>query len=203
MSKQPISSLPLFLAGIAILPTIVLQSSIMLLLLQVILLAIGAWRAGKHIRPLYFLVLISSVTFFHLLSPFGEVLYAVGSFLITEGALKLGLRKGLVVTGLVVCSLCTVRPDLRLPGHIGRLLSRLFYYFEALMEHKSAMRRRALLTSIDQLLLSLLQQPPPALPVKHATSLKVEYRWNRWHRAMMLAMMNWLFLLTPQWFEKL
>ena len=196
MKISPISSLPLFLAGMAILPTIVLQSSILLLLLQMLILALGAWRAGKHIRPLYYLLLISSVTLFHLLSPFGEVLYTIGRFTITDGALILGLRKGLVVSALVFCSLATVRKELQLPGQFGRLLSQLFSNLELLMAHKNNLQRKNLLQSIDTLLLNLLQQPPHQRP-----SSSRERRWQGWHMACLLALFHWLLALSPRWLD--
>ncbi len=183
----------------AILPTIVLQSSILFLLLQMGILAIGAWRAGKHIRPLYYLLLIGSVTFFHLLSPFGEVLYNIGRFSITDGALILGLRKGLVVSTLVLCSLATVRKELRLPGQFGRLLSHLFSYLEVLMAHKNRLNRKNLLQSIDSLLLNLLQQPPGA-PHRQSSSNR-EKRWQGWYMAGLLVLIHWLLALSPRWFD--
>lgn len=60
-------------------------------------------RKGK-VRLLPSAVMIASLTALALLSPTGKVLYTLGSFRITQGALEAGLCKGLVLTGMLFAS---------------------------------------------------------------------------------------------------
>ena len=194
MKATPTPPVLLFIAGLTIIPTIMWQPHTVALAVQVLILTICAYRAGKRVRLLYFIVLIISVTFFHLLSPFGKLLYSFYTLQITEGALVLGLRKGLVFTGLVVCSLCTIRKELHLPGRFGRSLSRLFWYLELFMEHKRTIKRRTLLASIDTILLNALHTPSPhdeASPPRHQP-FSGRKKWYRWHRALVLAAPHWI-----------
>lgn len=109
--------------------------------------------AGKRVKWLYFMIMVSSITFFHLLSPVGRVLAEIGPLVITVGALEQGLLKGAGIVGLVFASLFAVRQDLRLPGTLGGLLGKLFHYFELILEAKSRVNARHLVESLDAILL--------------------------------------------------
>lgn len=145
-------ALPLFIAGLLSIPCIVLQSRLVLLVAQMLFCLLWAIANGKKIKPLYFLLLIASVSFFHLLTPQGEVYFYVWRLPITAGALQLGGRKGVVVSALVFCSLATVRPGIRLPTAAGALLSTTLVYFDMLFQHRRRIRRKTLLNDIDRLL---------------------------------------------------
>ena len=121
--------------------------------LQVLLFAVLAMLAGKRIRWGYFLIMVSSITIFNLLTPVGEVLFEIGPLPITRGALEQGLLKGFAIVGLVFISLFAVRPDLKLPGTFGGVVARLFYYFERVLDAKKRVRAGALIDSIDTILL--------------------------------------------------
>ncbi|MFP3959413.1 MAG: hypothetical protein ACLFUX_04515, partial [Spirochaetaceae bacterium] len=121
--------------------------------------------AGKKIKWMYFLIMVGSVTFFNLLSPSGRLLLSIGPFAVTEGALETGLMKGFTIVGLVFISLFTIRPSLRLPGRLGGLLVRLFYYFERIMDTKRRkLEPRRLIASIDDILDSLYTPGKPQEP---------------------------------------
>jgi hypothetical protein len=46
-----------------------------------------------------------------------------------------------------------VRPELELPGRLGGLLGRTFYYFDLIIEGKSRLSRKNFLVSLDNLLM--------------------------------------------------
>jgi len=159
--------LHLLITSALILPAYLFQDELLLRIAQVLLFAGLSTVAGKKIKWLYFVVMVSSITFFNLLTPMGRVLVSAGPFAITEGALRNGVMKGLTIIGLVFISLFSIRPDLKLPGRLGGLLVRLFYYFERIVETKrQKLEARRLIGSIDDILDSLYQpgmpQEPPA-----------------------------------------
>jgi heptaprenyl diphosphate synthase len=159
------SPLHLFITSALILPAYLFQDELLLRIAQVLLFAGLSTVAGKKIKWLYFVVMVSSITFFNLLTPMGRVLVSAGPFAITEGALRNGVMKGLTIIGLVFISLFSIRPDLKLPGRLGGLLVRLFYYFERIVETKrQKLEARRLIGSIDDILDSLYQPGKPQEP---------------------------------------
>jgi heptaprenyl diphosphate synthase len=159
--------LHLFITSALILPAYLFQDELLIRLAQVLLFAGLSTVAGKKIKWMYFVIMVSSITFFNLLTPMGRVLVSIGPFTITEGALENGVMKGFTIVGLVFISLFSIRPDLRLPGRLGGLLVRLFYYFERIVETKrQKLEARRIIGSIDDILDALYQpgrpQEPPA-----------------------------------------
>jgi heptaprenyl diphosphate synthase len=160
--------LHLFLTSALILPAYLFQDGLAVRIAQVLLFALLSTVAGKKIKWMYFVVIVSSITFFNLLTPMGRVLFSIGPFTITEGALESGVMKGFTIVGLVFISLFSVRPELELPGRLGGLLVRLFYYFERIVETKrQRLDAKRLIASIDDILESLYSpgqpQHPPAM----------------------------------------
>jgi len=96
----------------------------------------------------------------------GRVLFEVGPMPITEVALRNGVLKGLTIVGLVFISLFSVRSDLKLPGRLGGLVARLFYYFERIMEGRHKIEARRLIGSIDEVLTSIYAPGIPVEPVE-------------------------------------
>jgi len=144
-----------FVWGLMLLLSFLFIQGLLPRLALVIIFALLARAAGKRIKFSYFIILTSSIALFNLLTPWGEVLYSVGGFDITRGALIAGLTKGITISGLVFVSLFSVSRDLQLPGRFGRLLGRSFYYFECLYSHKRKVHRRSFFSDIDGILLDL------------------------------------------------
>ena len=141
-----------FLAGAVTIVAFLFQGDLVVRISQVLVFAGLAILAGKRIRWGYFLVMVGSITAFHLLAPVGRVLYEIGPLAITEGALRQGLMKGFAIVGLVFISLFAVRSDLRLPGTFGGMLGRLFLYFERVLDARGKVKARALVESVDGIL---------------------------------------------------
>ncbi|MFO8063353.1 MAG: hypothetical protein ACQETQ_04070 [Spirochaetota bacterium] len=160
--------LHLFITSAVILPAYLFQDELVVRVAQVLVFAWLSTVAGKKIKWMYFVIMVSSITFFNLLSPMGRVLFSIGPFEVTQGALSSGVMKGVTIVGLVFISLFSIRPDLRLPGRLGGLLVRLFYYFERIVDTKrQKLEARRLIGSIDDILESLYlpgepQEPPQA-----------------------------------------
>jgi heptaprenyl diphosphate synthase len=146
---------PLFLAGAVLIVAFLLQGSLYVRVGQVLLFAFLAVLAGKRIRWGYFIIMVSSITLFNLLTPVGQVLFELGPWPITRGALEQGLLKGFAIVGLVFISLTAVRPDLELPGTFGGMLARLFYYFEQILDARKRVKASALVGSLDEILFDM------------------------------------------------
>jgi heptaprenyl diphosphate synthase len=116
--------------------------------------------AGRRVRVLQFVVVSAGIVLFNLVIPTGKVLAAPLGLPITEGALKSGLMKATAMTGLIVLSQFSIRPNLRLPGRIGGLIGRSLYYFEAIMSERRRIDRKDIIGSVDALLLSVRDARP-------------------------------------------
>ena len=148
-----VSAVPRFAAGMASLPAFLLMDSLLFKAVLALLFVVLALLAGKRIRWGYYLVLSSSICFFHLLAPWGRVLAEIGPLTITLGALENGVSRALTLMGMVFLSVAAVRPELELPGRLGGLLGRTFYYFEAIIDGKAELTRKNFVKGLDELLL--------------------------------------------------
>lgn len=154
--------------GALLLPVLVFQPHWQAQLALTLLFGVLAVGAGKRVSFGYFSFLAASITAFNLITPFGKVLWQVGPWALTEGALFDGLAKGISLVGLVFVSLFSVSRHLRLPGKFGGLLARTFLYYEMLLSHRKSLKLRSLVISIDRLLERLydpahpLPEPEPA-----------------------------------------
>ena len=162
--------LHLFVAGVLVIVCFLLQQNLVVRIAQVALFALLAVAAGKRIRWGYFVIMVVSITVFNLLTPVGEVLLRLGPLAVTRGALEQGLMKAFAIPGLVFISLFAVRPDLRLPGRLGGLVARLFFYFEHVLEERKQIRVRRFVETVDDLLLSILHATSDGATVQTATS---------------------------------
>lgn len=150
-----------FWGAVAALPAFLLTDGLLPRALILTLFTVLAVLAGKKIRWGYFGILILSVTFFHILAPFGRVLLEIGPITITEGALRSGLARGFGLVGMVFLSVAAVRPELELPGRLGGLLGRTFYHFEAVVDGRAKLRRGDFFASLDELLLERFNPGEP------------------------------------------
>lgn len=156
-----LSPRPRFLAGLLAMPGFLLIDDPRWKALLVFLYGGLAWASGKRIRILYFVLTLATVTFFHLLTPWGVVLAEWGPLRITSGALEKGLLRGLTLVGMVFLSLSSVRPDLQLPGRFGGILGRTFRHFETIIDGKGRLSRKNFLGSLDRLLIERFDPGKP------------------------------------------
>lgn len=148
-----------FVTGIIVILLFLLQQVLFVRIIQVLAFASLAVLAGKRIRWAYFAVMVLSITAFNLFTPIGEVLFSFGPLVVTRGALRQGLLKGFAIPGLVFISLFAVQPTLVLPGRLGGLIARVFYYFERLLEGRKRVTLRGFVGSVDGVLIELSREP--------------------------------------------
>ena len=156
-----VGPLPRFWGSVAALPAFLLIGDLVLRAIILALFGLLAVLAGKKIRWGYFALLLISITFFHLLAPWGRVILEIGPLTITAGALRSGLVRGFGLVGMVFLSVAAVRPEMELPGRLGGLLGRTFYHFDVLLEEKANLRRTDFFASLDELLLDRFDPRKP------------------------------------------
>jgi hypothetical protein len=166
--RKNFTPLHLFLLGLFLIPAFMFHAGLPVKVSQVLLFALLAVLAGKRVKYLYFLMLIGSITAFNLLSPWGAVLFSLGPFVVTEGALEGGLLKGFTIAGLVFISLFSIRPELKIPGRLGSLLAKMFLYFERVLEGKKKVEPRRFIESVDEILTGLYKPGERAVAEEHA-----------------------------------
>ncbi len=152
--KKHISAHHLFLCGLLIIPAFLFTDMIILKIAQTLVFLAMVFLVGKRIRILPPLILSASVVFFNVLSPFGEILFSIGPFPVTRGALEAGILRAVTLVGLVFLSQFAVRPDLSIPGRFGMLLAKVFFYFERITESGKSFDRKNIMKSLDSILLS-------------------------------------------------
>lgn len=115
----------------------------------------------RRLKLLPGLIALISVTFVHLLQPFGKVLLKAGVLEITQGALSLGIYKSCMLIGLFYLSKCFISPHLRLPGYIGRIFGLSLYFFGAMSSDQKTILSKKPVESLDQILVSQQQMVIP------------------------------------------
>ena len=178
-----------FAAGMAMLPPFLLIEQVLLKVILTISFAILALLSGKRLRWGYFLILLVSISFFQLFSPWGRVIFELGPFVVTLGALESGLVRGLTLVGMVFLSVAAVRPELKLPGTLGGLLGRTFYYFDLLFEGRRRLNRRNFFASLDELLKERFDLDRERVKMAE----REEGRMKGWFTALLAALIPWAF----------
>ncbi|WP_062328050.1 hypothetical protein [Treponema endosymbiont of Eucomonympha sp.] len=160
----------LFFAAAACFPAFMLQRNLAVLAAETacfFLLALA--RRGK-INALSPLAVLACVTAFGALTPYGRVWFRVGSFPVTFPALAGGLRRALLLDGMVFLSQFAVSPRLTLPGRAGAVLAGVFACLDRLtsgappLAAKAAFARggfAGLFRALDARLYEAYYQVPP------------------------------------------
>jgi heptaprenyl diphosphate synthase len=152
----------LFIAALIIMPALLFNPDTWTRVLQFFFFWFLAWLSGKKNNPLITILITLTVVFFNLLVPYGRVIYSLGPFRITIGALLAGIHRAVTLEALVMLSKAAIRPDLRLPGVFGEILGESFRIFGQIMERKIAVKGGDIAAGIDRLMLELSGEAPPA-----------------------------------------
>lgn len=145
----------LFVLGLVTLPAFLFQEKLLFRLLDGLMFLVLALWSGKRIRPVPALLLLASVTLAALFVPHGKIIASPFGIPVTEGALKMGFSRGILLLGLFYLSKFTVVKGLELPGKTGNGLAKVFFYFERFSENYSQISIRNLPDSLDKLLLKI------------------------------------------------
>ncbi|GEM_PF-1818630 len=117
--------------------------------------------SGRRFRVLPNAVVAAGIVLAHLAAPFGMVLFRVGGFPVTQGALRLGALKAVTIIGLIYLSRLTIRAAVRLPGRAGEVLSLTLFYFERITELRPRLDLRDPWTGLDRLLREVYESSSP------------------------------------------
>ncbi|MDR2149917.1 MAG: hypothetical protein LBO67_03705 [Spirochaetaceae bacterium] len=158
-SYKLFSSTALCITGALMLPALVFNPDTFARGYQFLLFWLFLILSGKKNNALMTVLVMLTIIFFNLLAPFGRVLYAIGSFKITDGALKEGIKRAVTLEGLILLSRVSIRDDLRLPGTFGELISESLRLFARLSAQKMPFDRHHIVASLDALLSALNAEP--------------------------------------------
>jgi heptaprenyl diphosphate synthase len=145
----------LFIAGLLMALIFLFSRSLPCRAAQFFFFCLLALFSGKKINPLITIMIMAGIVFFHLLVPYGKVLFMAGPLRITEGSLLSGLEKAITLEGLLMLSRFCIRSDLRLPGTIGSLLGESLRLLELMRERKGIISKGHIIAGIDQLMLEM------------------------------------------------
>jgi heptaprenyl diphosphate synthase len=162
------SARALCIAGLLMMPALVFNPDPVSRLAQFGFFWFLAWLGGTKNNPLITLLIFAGVTAFNLIVPYGRVLYTIGAFNITSGALAAGLQRAATLEGLVMLSRFSVKKDLRIPGRFGDLVAESFRKFALLLDRKGKIRVKTLAADIDALMLELSDEAASAGTVSGA-----------------------------------
>ena len=150
----------LCIAGFLIMPAILFNPVTPLRVLQFLFFWFLAWLSGKKNNPLITLIIIFGIVAFNLIVPYGQVLFSIGVFKITFGALMTGIHRAVTLEGLIMLSRVTIRRDLKIPGRFGDLIGESFRIFAVIMDQKQRITRKNFISDIDRLMLELSADDP-------------------------------------------
>jgi len=160
MSRQEIynnifSAKALFIAGILIIPSFLFNPDTELRVIQFLFFLFLAWLCGKKINLIFTFLFIIFIVVFNLLIPYGQVIFSIGIFKITTGALTAGIHRAITFASLLMLSKVTIRYDLKIPGVFGELLSEALYIFSIIINSKYRFTSKNLITELDNMMMEL------------------------------------------------
>ena len=129
-----------------------------------------AWLSGRKNRPLFTILVVLCIVAFNLIFPYGQILYSIGTFRITTGALEMGIHRAVTFGALLMLSRITIREDLKIPGLFGGLVAESFRLLSVIMNQKYRITRKNLMGDIDNLMIELSNGNETLAPGKTAVS---------------------------------
>ena len=146
---------PLCAAGFLAMPALLFNPDPLLRMFQFLGFWCLCWLAGKKNNPLLTVLVALGIVIFNLIIPYGQVLFSLGPFKITTGALMTGIQRAATLEGLLMLSRLTIRRDLKIPGLFGELIGGSFAIFANIMDSRPKITAKNLVKDIDRLMLEL------------------------------------------------
>ena len=143
-----------FICGVLSIPGFLIQNNTILMAVEAAVFILLSVIIGKRFKPLPVIIMAAGIIAANLFTPYGRILFHIGSLNITFGALMSGIEKSSAVIGLIYISRFSVRKGLKLPGRLGELLSGVFFYFERLTTGKR-IERGNIIRQLDLMLIEL------------------------------------------------
>ena len=129
----------LFISVLFVIPAFLFQKNVMLKWIHVMIFMFVSFSAGKRIRILPNIIMLSGITAANLLTPVGKVLFYLFIFPVTSGALVNGLEKSALLIGMIYLSKTALSGEFSMTGKKGNIFSELFFYFEKIMEGENSL----------------------------------------------------------------
>jgi len=155
------SAKALFTTGLLIIPALLFNPSTEYRVIQFLFFWLLAFLSGKKIDFIFTILITSFIIAFNLIIPYGKVLYSIGAFKITSGALEAGIHRAVTLQALVMLSKVTIRQDLKLPGVFGEILGESLRIFSVIMNRKYRLAGKNPIIEIDNIMLELSGETPP------------------------------------------
>lgn len=162
-TKARLNPTHVFVVGLLAIPSLVFQTSLPLKWLHILLFMLLSAAAGKRVRLLPNIVMITGIVGANLITPVGRVLLSVAGLPITLGALQNGLDRAALLIGMIYISRFSIRKGFCLPGKVGALLSLVFFYLERILEGERLSRGK-LLEKIDERIIAVHQSAGEYMP---------------------------------------
>jgi len=145
----------LFITGLVVMPALLFNPSTEYRTLQFLFFWFLAWLSGKKINPFPVILVIFYIVVFNLIVPYGRILFSIGPFKITQGALIAGISRAVTFEALVMLSKVSVRSDIKLPGAFGELLGESLRIFSIIVSRKHRITAKNVIADIDGLMMEL------------------------------------------------
>jgi heptaprenyl diphosphate synthase len=145
----------LFIAALIIMPALLFNPDTRTRVLQFFFFWFLSWLSGRKNNPLVTVLIVLVIVFFNLLIPYGRIIYSLGPFRITVGALLAGIHRAVTLEALIMLSGTAIRPGIGLPGVFGEILGESFRIFGQIAERKIAVKGGDIAAGIDRLMLEL------------------------------------------------
>ena len=152
------SASSLCIAGLLVMPALLFNNNTLLRAVQFLGFWFLCWLAGKKNKPLMTILVILVIVGFNLIVPYGQVLFTLGSFRVSSGALMTGIQRAVTLQGLIMLSRLSIRQDLKIPGGFGDLVAESFRFFALIVNSKHKISRKNLMEDIDRLMLELSEE---------------------------------------------
>jgi len=149
------SAKALFFTGLLIMPALLFNPITELRIAQFLFFWFLAFLFGKKTNPVVTLLVLIFIIAFNLIIPYGRVLFSIGIFKITSGALTAGIHRAFTLSALVMLSKITIKDDLHIPGAFGGILSESLKIFSLLTGKKYRLTRKNFIADIDNMMIEI------------------------------------------------
>jgi heptaprenyl diphosphate synthase len=163
----------LFAAGLLMMPALLFNPSTEIRIFQFIFFTFLVVLSGKKLNVVMTLIVIIGIIAFNLVLPYGKVLFTIGRFEITEGALRAGIHRAVTFEALIMLSKASIREDLKLPGFFGELLGEALRLFSVMTSGKYRVTGIHFFSRLDKMLVELSDRyalPPFVFAHDHTVS---------------------------------
>jgi heptaprenyl diphosphate synthase len=152
------SAKALFISGLLIIPAVLFNPVTEYRIAQFLFFWFLAILCGKKTNPVFTVLITAFIIIFNLLIPYGRVIFSIGAFKLTSGALEAGIHRAVTLQALVMLSKAAIRQDLKIPGAFGQLLGNSLQFFSVILGRKYRISAKNLIADIDTLMLELNEE---------------------------------------------